>query len=172
MRKGSLISCAISNGALSFSVVGVDAPIVVDTKNLSADIVETAMLHGLKQKISDAAALEKGATAEEKHAEMLAVANRLMDGEWSKRSGDGSGPVAGVIYLAFARWIAETAIERKKTAPSQEAIRAKYDSYDRSEQLALRSIPRVATIIEEIKLSRGSAASSVDADALLGDLGI
>lgn len=174
-RKNSLISVSVAeNNVMTFSVEGVGS-FNVDPATLSDDIRNVAMLHGLRQKVCDAAAMSKDDpdnTPEGKLAAMQSVADNIAAGDWSKRSGDGSGPVVGIIYLAFARWVGEQAAKAKKPEPTNDAIRAIYDGMSRSEQLALRSIPRVGEIVAEIKASRESKSSAVDASALLAGLGI
>lgn len=178
-RKNALISVnAADNGALTFTV-GNAGSFTIDPATLADDITRRAMLHGLVQKVSDAAAIakselsgdpEKDATA--KFEAMKSVADRLVAGEWSKRTGDGSGPVAGVIYRAFEEWVGDMARKAKKPVPEATAIRAKYDAMDRAGQLALRNVPAIAKIIDRIKSERGSKAETVDTGSLLGELGL
>lgn len=181
MSKKSLINASFENGTLVFTV-GEAGSTEIEIGNLSDDIREKAMLHGLVQKVSDAAAMPKAnltgdakKDAATKLEAMRAVANRLTDEnpEWNKRSGDGSGPVQGLIFRAFEEWVEAMAKKAKKPAPTADAIRARYDAMDRKEQLALRNVPEIAKIIERIKSERGAAAtSSVDTAGLLGELGL
>lgn len=174
-RKNALISVALNDRSLAFTVG--EQSFSVDCSALSTEITDRAMYHGLVQKISDAAAIAKSeltgdATldAETKFSAMQSVAERLMAGDWSKRSGDGAGPVAGVIYRAFEEWALAMAAKKKTAAPDAAKIRSVYDAKTRAEQLALRNVPAIAAIIERIKSERGTAASAVDTDALLGEL--
>jgi len=176
-KKNSIIATAFANGVLTFTITGA-GEIILPIAELSDDLRERAMLHGIVQKISDAAAMPKadltGDAAKDaltKFEAMKSVADRLRDGDWSKRNGDGSGPVAGVIFRAFVEFVTNAAKAKKATVPTDEAIRAVYDAKTRAEQLALRNVPAIATIIERIKSERG-AAVSVNTDDLLGELGI
>jgi hypothetical protein len=180
-RKNALITVsADDNNVLTFTVGNVgsftlnpaDAPEALRTR---------AMLHGFVQKVSDAAAIAKAdlpkdptEAAKTKFEAMQSVANRLVgeNAEWSKRSGDGSGPVAGIIFRAFEEWVGDMATKAKKPTPDAAAIRAKYDALDRAGQLALRNVPAIAKIIERIKSERGSKAETVDTGSLLGELGL
>ncbi len=181
-RKNALIAVSINEAAteLTFTVGEGAGSFTVDMPTLSDDIRNRAQVHGLVQKISDAAAIAKAElpsdpaeAASVKYEAMRSVATRLMEGEWSKRSGDGSAPVAGIIFRAFAEWAADMAKKAKKDVPSTEALRAVYDAKDRAGQLALRTVPAIAKIIERMKSERGaSAANSVDSNALLGELGL
>lgn len=186
-RKGSIISSEVfgfdpnvtsfeqvDKMELAFNVEGA-GKFTLPLGNLSNAILIQAALHGLRQKIADAAAMPKddeNNTPEGKLAAMQAVADGLSNGEWSKRSGDGSGPVAGVIYRAFERWVGEQAAAKKAKAPDAETIRAVYDKKTRAEQLALKKVSRIAEIIEELKAERGAKGIEVSTDDLLGELGI
>ena len=179
MAKKSIISTATNGTMIVFTVEGAGS-FTIDRASLSEDIRDRAEIHGLVQKVSDGAAIPRAElpanpidAAKVKFSAMSAIAERLADGEWSKRSGDGSGPVAGIIYRAFAEWVATRATAAKKPVPDDAAIRAVYDAKSRSEQLALRNIPEVAAIIERMKSERGSAAAAkVDAAGLLEELGL
>lgn len=174
-RKNSLLSVSVSDSnVMTFAVDGAGS-FSLAVSELPDDIRNIALLHGLRQKICDAAAMSKDDpdnNASGKLSAMQSVADNIRDGDWSKRSGDGSGPVVGIIYSAFARWVDEMAKAAKKPAPDAETVRALYDARDRAGQLALRSIPRIAEIIAEIKASRETKTSSVDATELLAGLGI
>jgi hypothetical protein len=177
-RKNALIAVSNDNGVLSFTV-GNAGSFTIDTNALGEDIQLRARLHGIVQKVSDAAAIAKSeltgdadADALTKFNAMQSVADRLMNGEWSKRTGDGSGPVSGVIFRAFAEWVGDMSAKKKVAAPTPEKMREVYDAKTRAEQLALRNVPAIAKIIERIKSERGSNATEVDTGELLGELGL
>lgn len=179
MSKKSIISANVDDeNILNIAVEGVGV-IHLPINGLTDELRQRALVHGLVQKISDAAAIAKAElptdpteAAKVKFAAMSAVADRLAEGEWSKRSGDGAGPVAGIIFRAFAEFVAAAATAKKRPVPSEAEIRAVYDAKDRAGQLALRTVPEIAAIIERMKSERGTKASPVDASALLGELGI
>lgn len=177
-RKNALITVANGDNGLTFTV-GNAGSFTLNPTALGEDIRTRAMLHGLVQKVSDAAAISKDdltgdadKDAATKLAAMSSVAERLAAGEWSKRNGDGSGPVAGIIYRAFEEWALAMAAKGKKTAPTPEKLRAVYDAKSRAEQLALRNVPEIAKIIERMKAERGTKGEAVDTAELLGELGI
>lgn len=158
-RKNAVVSVTAEYPQITFTVDG-QKPIVLNAKQLSDEIILRASAHGLIQKVSDASALGKDATPADKHAAMLAVVERLQSGEWSKRSGEGSGAVGGIIFRA---------LRNIKPEIDEAKLRTWYDAKTRSEQLALRTNPDIAAEIERIKAERGANAN-VDADALLADL--
>lgn len=177
-RKNSIITVdTLDNGSLAFHVTGVGS-FFLKVAALADDLKQKALIHGLVQKISDAAAIAKSELPDDateaakiKFEAMKSVADRLAEGDWSKRSGDGTAPVSGIIFRAFYQWAADMAKARKKPIPDETAIRAIYDAKDRAGQLALRSVPEIAAIIEQMKADKGTT-SKVDASALLGELGL
>lgn len=177
-RKNALIAVTHNADVLTFTV-GTAGSFEMNVAALTEEMRNHALLHGLVQKVSDAAAIAKSELtgdvekdAATKLAAMQSVAERLANGEWSKRSGDGSGPVAGIIYRAFEEWALVMAAKGKKDAPSNEKLRAVYDAKSRAEQLALRNVPAIAKIIDRIKSERGSTGETVDTSALLAELGV
>ena len=121
---------------------------------LSYDIRHEAMMHGLKQKIGDAAAIGRNpetgrsATLADKRAAMRAVIERLQAGSWNAERGEGGAPSGGLLFAALVRMYAG-----KKT---EEDIRAFLAGKDDKQKAALRKNPRVAAIIEEIKAERAA----------------
>ena len=179
MARKSIIETELSANDAGFTITveGVGT-IAICLTDLTPAIVNRAAIHGLIQKISDAAAIKKdelpadpAEAARVKFAAMDAVASRIRDGEWNKNTGEGGGAVSGIIYRAFAEWVADNAKAAKSPVPDDAAIRALYDGMDRAGQLALRTIPAIAKIIERIKSERGAAKTpAVDGAALLAAL--
>lgn len=138
--------------------------ITVNADELTAEIREQLMLHGLKQKLVDAAAISRNpetgrsATVEDKFAAVLDVTDRLKAGEWSKRRESGEPSTGGLLFKALCELYAN------KT-PQQ--IRDFLATKDKEQQAALRKTPKIAEII--IRLQARSA-KSVDASALLAGL--
>lgn len=174
-----LIETTVSADAITFTIENVPGALTLPIAELSNEIHNRALVHGLIQKISDAAAMPKSelsgdpvADAHTKSAAMQAVISRLLSGDWSARNGDGSGPVAGIIYRAFERWVLENAAAKKVEAPTPADIRAAYDKRDRAGQLALKAIPRIAAIMDELRAEKPAKSNAVDGDALLSELGL
>lgn len=177
-RKNAIVSVSVErNGSdatdqsVTFTVEG-QSPIQIRLNELSTEIRAQAMIHGITQKISDAAALGKDATPADKYAAMLAVAERISspNGSWNKRNGEGSESApSGLIFRAFYQFAVDRAEAMKKPIPAESVVRELYDSKTRSEQLAIRKIPEVAAIMERMKGDK-LAKSAPDADALLADI--
>lgn len=156
------------NGSLRIDVAGF-APLMVQVRDLSDTMLEQAVLHGLKQKIVDAAALSRNpdtgrsATAEDKYNAMKEVLDRIMAGEWNKARGDGSGTGSGGLLFA--------ALCRLYTTKTTDEIRAFLEGKTTAEQAALRKNPKVAGVIESIKAERAqSVADEVDTEDMLAEL--
>lgn len=137
-------------------------PFKLGLDDLHADMVVHAALHGLKQKVVDAAALGAGYTLTEKYLAMQEVIERLFSAEptWNKRA-EGGGSVTGLLYRALVRLYPDKEVE---------TIREYHDKLDKSQQYALRKNPKVAAIIEEIK-AESVDTSAVDTDSMLDELG-
>lgn len=150
-RNSGILTIQTSEGTIS-----------VGLNDLSDEIKTQALMHGLKQKIVDAAAIGrnpetgKSATVKEKFAAMKEVADRLQNGEWNKQREAGTS-TGGLLVRALQR------LYPKKDA---EEIQAFVEGKDRKEQAALRANPKVAAIIAEIR----SENSEIDTDGLLGEL--
>lgn len=125
--------------------------LAIEPKQLSADILAQAIMHGLKQKLVDAAAISRdpvtGATAtiDTKYAAVREVYDRLLAGEWNKRregGGGGSGE-GGLLFRALVKFY-----EGKKDS---ETVRVWLEGKSKAEQAALRANPKIAAIIETLR---------------------
>lgn len=136
--------------------------LVVQVGDLSADIIAQATLHGLKQKLVDAAAISRdpetgrSASLADKANAVREVAERLASGEWNKRRADGEGGAGGLLLRALIRMKPE-----RTRAQLEEFLTGK----SKAEQAALRANPKVAAVIETIRAE--SAKGTVDTDSML-----
>lgn len=141
------------------------APVTVRTIDLTDEVQRYATLHGLKQKLVDAAAISRNpvdgssATPADKAAAVHDVLARLLAGEWNKRR-EGN-PTGGLLLRALAVLYPTKAREQLV-----EFLAGKTDA----EKAALRRNPKVSAIIEEIRAADGEAAD-VDTDEMLAGLG-
>lgn len=138
------------------------------TTTLPPELQIAAMLHGLKQKLVDAAAISRNpdtgraASPDDKWAAVMEVYSRITaaGGTWNKTREGGAGGSGGLLFRALVR------LYPAKTA---DQLREYLDGKSDAEKTALRKNPKVATVIEEIRAETGKAAN-VDTDELLGEL--
>lgn len=141
--------------------------LAIHATDLSPTIVAQAIIHGLKQKLVDAAAISRNpetgraASVQDKYDAVKEVYDRLLSGEWNKRREGGSGGSGGLLFRALCRMY-----DGKKTPDD---IRAFLEAKTDAEKAALRKNPKVAAIIEEIR-AESAKDGDVNADDLLADL--
>jgi hypothetical protein len=140
------------------------AMLPLNVAELSPEIIGMAILHGLKQKLVDAAAISRdptngrAASVEIKRAAVMEVYDRLLAGEWNKRREGGGANAGGLLFRALCEMYAG----RK----SAEDIKAFLEGKSDKEKAALRKNPKVAEIIDRLRASEGGESS----DELLNEL--
>lgn len=139
-------------------------------ESLAPEIQRAAMLHGLKQKLVDAAAISRdpttgrAATIATKYDAVREVFDRIAGDapSWNKpREGSGGG-AGGLLFRALCRMYAGR--------QTPEAVRSYLDGLTDKQKQALRVDSRVAKIIEEIR-AESDRPTGVNTDALLAGLG-
>ena len=164
-KRNATISATIIGNTLALTFANGET-ITMHGGALNIDVQQYAMMHGLKQKLVDAAAISRNpetgraATVEDKYQAVKAVFDRLLGGQWNATR-EGGGNAGGLLAQALTRMYAG-----RKTAEDVKAFLA--DKTD-AEKAALRKNPRVAQIIEDIRAEQGKDAG-IDADELLGEL--
>jgi hypothetical protein len=165
------ITARIADGCLSVAVAGTDDgfgnPVswIVNPALLDPAIREAAMLHGLKQKLCDAAALGKDATPAEKVEAIRAVHAALTDPEaptWNRKAGDGTSG-DGLLVRALQR----------VAGLDRDAARKAVAGMDKKTQAAMLREPEVAVVVAELKAAdaaRQPAPVGVDTQGLLARL--
>ena len=142
----------------------------VHPESLAPEIQRMAMLHGLKQKLVDAAAISRdtatgrAATIATKYDAVREIFDRITGagGEapsWNKPRAGGAGGQGGLLARAIARY------KNVEVA----AAKAYLDRLTDAQKQALRVDPRIATIINELRMESAKPAG-IDTDALLGGL--
>ena len=137
---------------------------------LNPEIQRAAMLHGLKQKLVDAAAISRdtatgrAATIVTKFDAVKEIFDRITGagGEtpsWNKLRAGGAGGQGGLLARAIARY----------KGVEVAAAKAYLDRLTDAQKQALRVDPRIATIINELRMESAKPAG-IDTDALLGGL--
>ncbi len=134
---------------------------------LSEAIRKQAMLHGLKQKLVDAAAISRNpdtgrsATVGDKFNAVMEVYDRLCRGEWNKgRDSGASSGAGGLLFRALCKMYADK---------TPEQIRDFLGKKDAKQQAALRAVPKIAAIIDELRAAQ-SKDGDTDADLMLSEL--
>ena len=144
--------------------------LILTTDMLSVEITNHALLHGLKQKLVDAAAISRNpdtgrsATIDDKEAAVREVLERIIgpDGRWNKGRGEGEGNTGGLLLSALCQLY-----PAKTTAD----LRAWLATKSNDQKKALRDTPKIASIMAEIKAARAKDDDNApDADAMLGEL--
>ena len=135
---------------------------------LTPEIQRAAMLHGLKQKLVDAAAISRdtatgrAATIQTKFDAVREIFDRITgeNPSWNKPRAGGAGGQGGLLARAIARY-KNVALEQAK---------AYLDRLTDAQKQALRVDPRIAAVINELRLETAKPAG-IDTDALLSGLG-
>lgn len=165
-KRQSAITATIEGMALTLTFANGEA-LTLRGDGLNTDLQHQAMMHGLKQKLVDAAAISRNpetgraATVEDKYQAVKTVYDRLLAGRWNATREGGGAASGGLLLQALVQMYAG-----RKTHEELKAFLA--DKTD-AEKTALRKNPRVASIIEEIRAEQGKVAK-IDTDDLLGEL--
>ena len=164
-KRNTAITATIDGNTLTLTFANGET-LIMRGDALNSDVQQYAMMHGLKQKLVDAAAISRNpetgraASVEDKYQAVKTVYDRLLAGQWNATR-EGGGNAGGLLLQALCRMYAG-----RKTVDELKAFLA--DKTD-AEKTALRKNPRVAQIIEEIRAEQGKAAG-IDTDELLGEL--
>ena len=135
--------------------------------DLTPEIQRAALLHGLKQKLVDAAAIARdtatgrAATIQTKFDAVREIFDRITgeNPSWNKPRAGGTGGQGGLLARAIARY-KNVALEQAK---------AYLDRLTDAQKQALRVDHRIAAIINELRLESAKPAG-IDTDALLSGL--
>lgn len=173
MAATSIISASISinqadvptdpNHALTLTFGTIGRTITIQTGDLHPSILTQALMHGLKQKLVDAAAIARNpetgrsATAQDKFDAVAVVYERLLAGNWNApREG---GETGGLLLRALAQMTGKSVADLKPT----------YDDYTDEQKAALRKNPKVAAIIATLR-PVPKVDDSIDTEALLASI--
>ena len=165
-KRNATITATITNNQLVLMFANGET-LTIRGDELNTDIQQYALMHGLKQKLVDAAAISRNpetgrtATVDDKFQAVKTVYDRLLAGQWNATR-EGGGNAGGLLFQALCRMYAG----RKTPDQLREFLTDKSDA----EKTALRKNPRIAQIIDEIRAETGKAAN-IDTDELLDELG-
>lgn len=137
--------------------------LITRMSQLTPEITTMCMVHGLKQKLVDAAAISRNpdtgrsATVDDKYNAVREVYDRLLSGQWNKVRGEGTSTSGGLLFRALCQIYADK---------TPDAIKAFLDKKSPSEKAALRATPKIAAVIDTLR----PIDDDVDTDAMLADL--
>ena len=163
-KRNAAIQATINDSQLKLTFAN-GQELVIAAGDLTQDIRLAATMHGLKQKLVDAAAISRNpetgraASVQDKFKAVLVVYDRLLAGQWNATR-EGGGQSGGLLFKALCRMYAGKTPEQ-----IMEYLAGKTDA----EKTALRKNPKVAAIIEEIRAETGKSAN-IDTDELLNEL--
>ena len=163
MKSNQVVRCVVSGMRMTFVVVGAgqfefDAAAAsgTDTARESlSDVGLQALLHGFRQKISDAAAIPRdpktgqSATPGEKLDAMAKVAERLMNGEWNQATRERTDMLLEALAALYPG---------KMRADLADYLAKK----TKGERAGLAADPRVAAKITELMAAKGDAAMGAE----------
>ena len=137
--KNATMNVETGDLRLTFEFPELGKMLVLNVAELNSAILDTARMHGLKQKCVDAAALSrdpttgKSATAQEKYDAVRGMIERLNSGTWNDR---GAGEGAGGALLAalcaaypsrnrtdLAEWLKEKTDKEKRALRNSEKLK-------------------------------------------------
>lgn len=165
-NQKSAIAATIEGGLLTLSFVN-GKKIEVNSRTLDPTIAMHATMHGLKQKLVDAAAISRNtdtgraASVEDKYQAVLAVFERITDKDapsWNAVREGGAGAGGGLLLRALVQMYAG-----KKT---KDQLVEYLETKTAAEKTALRKNPKIAAIIDSMR----EVDETIDTDALLGEL--
>ena len=163
-KRQNAITAEINGGTIILQFANGET-LTMRGDGLNTDIQRYAMMHGLKQKLVDAAAISRNpengraASIDDKFQAVKAVYDRLLAGQWNATR-EGGGQSGGLLFKALCRMY---------STKSPEQIMSYLSGKTDAEKTALRKNPKVAAIIEEIRAETGKVAN-IDTDELLGEL--
>lgn len=169
-KTTTAVEAAIAGNILTLTFAH-GAVLTVNADDLAPEIRNAAILHGLKQKLVDAAAIGRDlvtgrtATIEDKYNAVREVFDRITrtDGTatWNKvRGGEGTAtPKGGLLVAAMMRI----------TGRDHAAVTAYIEGMSKEQVAALRKNSRVVETIAAIQSER-TKTGGVDSDALLDGL--
>lgn len=163
-RSNSIITHTLLGNTLTFHVKDV-GEIKMNVSELHPDITFRAMVHGLVQKVGDAAALSrdtqtgKAATPEEKFNAMKNVVDNIIEGQWNAKRVGGSRTSTDTELLIRA------IVEYKGL--DAEAVTERVKGLGLKDRKALMAAPGIREIIARL---RGEEAQDVDTEELLAGI--
>lgn len=165
-KSNSVITSKVEGQTLIFTVKDI-GNLRLNFTDLSETVRERAMVHGMVQRISDAAAIARSAengykvSAQEKYDAMAELVAHYASGtsEWSRaRGAPGIGADAALLVKCLAQIYDDRTLEQLKAWVAKRS---------KSERTALLMSEKIKPLADEI---RAQSASDISADDLIADL--
>lgn len=162
-KSNSVVTHRLDGTRIIFSVKGA-GDIALDMSRLHAEVMARAAIHGLIQRISDRAAMDRDsetglpATPEAKMARMQALADHYMSGsaEWSTRATGNSGGNESLTIEALAAW------KGKEASAIREWVEAKAAKEGLETKALLATLAKIPEVILAAATIRAKRAGAVD----------
>lgn len=173
-RANAIVQTAIDAeaGTLTITVAGQE-PLVLRVGDLSPEVAAYAALHGLKQRIVDAAALERDemgrpASPADKWAAMAKLVTHYASGskEWGLRAAGGEGTGGGVAGGLTLRAVA--AVQGVELRVMRERLEALAEKRGTTTKALLARLAKEPAVAEKMAELRGPAKAG--GDELLAEL--
>lgn len=166
-KRTPVVATTIDNGILTITVQGFD-PIRIDPVEMPDNLNAYAALHGYKQKLVDAAAIERDvetgrpALPVDKHRAIVGVLDHMRQtGEWNRVGGGDGTTTDGLLVRALTEFLGKPVDE----------VRATVAGWDKRTQAAMRADVSLAPIIARLRLAKDATkARGVDTAGLLASL--
>lgn len=165
-KTATAVSAAVTpTGLLEFTFAHGEK-LTLNPEALSETIRRDALLHGLKAKLIDGAAIARNpdtgrsATIDDKFLAVKKIFDRITspEGTWNEnRKGNGGGNKSGGLFMAAMM---------RLTSKSREEVDAYLESIGKDAAAAMRKNPRVVEMMETIRAERANT-EGIDSDALL-----
>ncbi len=155
---------------ITFHVVGCE-PLVLYLRAISDEVAERAFIHGMVQRVSDAAAISRNpetgqpATPQDKRERMARLVEHYMTGttEWSPNRGTAGPRDAGLTITAMGDVFHKLAEECREMVAR---LAAKRGIEERAALALFAATPEVAKRIAELKAERAEKSGVSAADIL------
>ena len=184
-KSNSVITAKPDKQGITFTVLGV-GDIVLGFDQLSASVRQRAMVHGLTQRISDAAAIpfnkeeNRYATPQEKFEAMQALVEHYHTGteEWSRTRAAGGSRVDGETTLILRAVAEHQGCPVEDMRERVKAIAAKREMTPReylagvlaTAQKGPGPLAGVAVVYERLKAEQPKPVAKLDGDELVAEL--
>ena len=187
-KSNSVITAQPGEQGITFTVLGV-GDIVLMFDQLSQGVRQRAMVHGLTQRISDAAAIpfnkdeNRYATASEKYAAMQALVEHYHTGteEWSRTRAAGGSRADGETALILRAVAEHQGVSVDDMRERVKAIATKRETTPKAYLAGVLATAQgakgvgalapIAAIYARLKSEQPVVVVKLDADELLGELG-